>query len=260
MSETVLYSAQAGVATLRMNRPERHNGLDLPMVQALDAALDRAQAEGARAVVLTGAEGRFCVGADLQSVLAALGGAGGDPMVFVEALHALVLRLRALPMPLVCAINGTCAGGGLGLALAGDLTWAAESATFTPAFTAIGLSPDTGTAWHLPRAVGARKALELFLTNPRLSAAEALDLGIVARVVPDDAFEAAVAKLAGRIARGPTAALVRTRALVDAGSGGGLAAHLQAEMDGVREALASADFMEGVAAFVQKRAPAFTGA
>lgn len=256
----IQYTVDKAVAQVTLNRPDAMNTYDVELVAALTETVAQIRNDNAvRAVVLTGAGDAFCAGADISMISDNVGGEAVSPVAaaFVKDLHAALLAVYQLPMPVICAVNGACAGGGVGLALAADITWASEAATFTTAFTAIGLSPDTGTSALLPRAVGARVARELLLTNRRVSASEALALGLVTRVLDKDELLPACVKLAQKLARGPTATFARTKALLDASATGALDTQLDLERASVMTCLTSADLKEGVTAFLQRRRPEF---
>lgn len=258
----VLFEVADLVGRVTLNRPGAMNTYDVAMTDALAVVLDEAEArEDVRAIVLTGAEPAFCGGADIRLILRAI----EDPALlaeaehFVAALHACLLRVHSLTVPTLCAVNGACAGGAVGMALACDLTWAAESASFTAAFAGIGLTPDTGTSYFLPRAVGERAARELLMTNRRVEPDEALRLGLVSRVLPDGELLDEAIAVAQRLAQGPTPALVRARELIDRSARSDLASHLDAERESVLARLATEDLAEGVRAFLEKRRPQFSG-
>lgn len=251
-----------GVATLVLDDPATLNALGLPLAGALHEAV-RAIGSGeiaCRAAVLTGAGRAFCSGADLS---AAPAGSGDGPPDMGAALqdvyNPLMTALRDLPVPLVTAVNGAAAGIGCSLALMGDLIVAAEGAYFLQAFRNLGLVPDGGATWMLPRAIGRARAMEMTLLGERLPAQTALAWGLVNRVTPAAGLAAAAADYARRLADGP-ASLGLTRRLLWSGETAGWEAQLQAERDAQAEAGRTADFAEGVLAFHEKRPPRFTGA
>lgn len=234
----------------------RHGSLDFDAVCAVTAAL-RTLEPGVGAVLLAGEGPHFCTGADVGALAAT--GAGEDPRSAVrelaEELHELVRALVEVPVPVVAAVRGWAAGAGMSLVLAADIAVAGVSTRLRPAYPAIGLTPDGGLSWTLPRAVGAARARHILLTDRVLDAAEALALGLVATVVPDDEVAAEADGLAQRLADGPTRALGRTKRLVRAE--GDLDAHLDAEADAIAESVVDAEGREGVAAFRERRAPRF---
>jgi len=260
------YAVDKGVASIVFNRPERLNALDDASLTELSELTAAAVSDpGARAILLTG-EGRgFCAGADLKFLLErALSGLEGpiDAMFRQGAmhLHAAIADLRRTGKPVVSAVNGPAAGAGVGLALAGDVVWAAKDATFTLAYTKIGLAPDGSTTYSVTRAVGEKKALELFLTGATVPAEEALAIGLVTRVfaTPDELQKEARA-LAERFAQGPTIAYGLAKSCVVDALREGLETQLERERQAIARASTTDDFMEGVSAFVQKRPAEFKG-
>jgi len=234
----------------------RHGSLDFDAVCAVTAAL-RTLEPGVGAVLLPGEGPHFCTGADVGALAAT--GAAEDPRSAVrelaEELHELVRALVEVPVPVVAAVRGWAAGAGMSLVLAADIAVAGVSTRLRPAYPAIGLTPDGGLSWTLPRAVGAARARQILLTDRVLDADEALALGLVATVVPDDEVAAEADGLAQRLADGPTRALGRTKRLVRAH--GDLDAHLDAEADAIAESVVDAEGREGVAAFRERRTPRF---
>ena len=234
----------------------RHGSLDFDAVCAVTAAL-RTLEPGVGAVLLAGEGPHFCTGADVGALAAT--GAAEDPRSAVrelaEELHELVRALVEVPVPVVAAVRGWAAGAGMSLVLAADIAVAGVSTRLRPAYPAIGLTPDGGLSWTLPRAVGAARARQILLTDRVLDADEALALGLVATVVPDDEVAAEADGLAQRLADGPTRALGRTKRLVRAH--GDLDAHLDAEADAIAESVVDAEGREGVAAFRERRTPRF---
>jgi 2-(1,2-epoxy-1,2-dihydrophenyl)acetyl-CoA isomerase len=261
MSEpTILYAAEGGVARLTLNRPERLNSFNARMHEELRGALARAASEGARALVLTGAGRGFCAGQDLGDRQVAPDGSRADLGESIERNYRpLVLALRAFPAPTVAAVNGVAAGAGASLALACDLVVAARSASFVQAFCKLGLVPDSGATWFLPRLVGSARAMGLAMLGERLSASDAAAWGLIWRCVEDAEFPAAVDALALQLAAAPTRGLVRTRHAIQAAATATLEAQLDLERDFQRELGYTDDYAEGVAAFGEKRAPRFTG-
>lgn len=254
-----------GVLTLTLNRPERLNSLDDALLSALLEGLRTAQEDAAvRAVVITGAGRGFCAGADLTQTTMRGGGAGAGGAGTAVRAHLqehyrpLITGIRELEKPVVAAVNGVAAGAGMSLALACDLRIAAESASFLQAFVRIGLVPDAGSTYFLPRLVGTAKAMELAMLGERISAAEALSVGLVNRVVPDASLAAETAALAGRLAEGPRSLGLIKRA-VYLSSESDLRTQLAHEEDLQALAAGTADFAEGVAAFLEKRPARFTG-
>jgi len=254
MTETVLVERHPGWWRLVLNRPDRLNAFDASMQAALAAALDAAEADrSCRAVVLTGAGRAFSAGQDLDAVR----GEADLGRVLEEGWNPLVRRLAGLAVPTVAAVNGIAAGAGAALALACDLALAARSARFLMAFARIGLIPDSGTTWHLPRLIGPARARAIAMLADPVTAAEAESWGMIWRVVEDDALASETASIAERLAAGPSAALVATRAALAAGATASFEAQLERERDLQREAGTHPDYAEGVAAFLAKRSPRF---
>jgi 2-(1,2-epoxy-1,2-dihydrophenyl)acetyl-CoA isomerase len=254
----VLLEIEQAVAVITLNRPRVLNALDAQMAQGLAHAFERVAEDGtARALLLRGAGRAFCAGGDVARFL------DGDPAEAVAAIldpfHAGLKALAKLGIPTIAAVHGAVAGGGLSLALACDLCIASEDAIFTTAYARIGASPDGSLTYALPRIVGPRKALELAMLAEPIRAAEALRLGLVARVAASDTLQAEAAAFARKMSEGPTAAYARIRALID----GSLAHDLPTQLDREREALLAgtrtADFVEGVSAFLAKRPARFEG-
>ena len=249
---------RAGVAYVVMRRGDRGNAIDLSMARGLLAAATTCRAAGARAILLS-AEGRsFCVGGDLREFAPLRGRELSAHLTEVtDALHGALREFAALDAPLVAAVHGPVAGAGVGLAAAADLTIAAADATFLLAYTGIGYSPDAGVTWSLPRLVGAKRALDLLLTNRRLTAREAAEAGLVTRVVDPAELTAEAERVAAALAAGATRAFGATRRLVAAGLSGDLDAHLDREAHSLAESAATAEGREGAAAFLEKRPPRF---
>jgi 2-(1,2-epoxy-1,2-dihydrophenyl)acetyl-CoA isomerase len=244
------------VATLTMNRPESLNALNAGMVDELRAAVESLDGSGARCLLLTG-EGRgFSSGADLASG----GGLPDDVGASLENhFNPLMEAVFALPMPVVAAVNGPCAGAGCSLALAADIVIAGRSAYFLQAFVNIGLIPDAGATWLLPRLVGRARAMEMMMLGERLSAEQAQGWGLISRVVEDEDLASEAVALATRLAQGPTVALGLVRKLARESQQASLSEALAAERAGQRDAGRSDDFRAAVMAFVEKRQPLFTG-
>ena len=258
MSEPLILARQSGgVSTITLNRPAAMNSLTTAMHAELLAALDRAAGDAAvRCVVLTGAGRAFCAGQDLSDPAAA---PGQDLGALIEAHYRpLVERLRSLPVPVVAAVNGVAAGAGANLALCCDLVVAARSASFIQAFAKIGLVPDTGGTWLLPRLVGHARALGLALLGDRLPAAEAAQIGLIWQCVDDAALEASAAALATRLAALPTRALVATRQALATAQAMDLDAALAQEARLQSRFGTAPDYLEGVDAFRHKRAARFS--
>ena len=265
MPESLVLSAQNGaVRTLTLNRPKALNSFTSEMHAALADALREVEADpGVRCLVLTGAGRAFCAGQDLADPAVAPdlspGAAPTDVGDVIERFYKpLALRLRAMPVPVIAAVNGVAAGAGASLALGCDLVIAARSASFIQAFSKIGLVPDAGGTWLLPRLVGRANALALAMTGDKLPAEAAQQMGLIWKCVDDAAFADEVAATAARLAAMPVAALVATRAAVDAAMDLGFADALSAEGRWQSRLSASHDYLEGVAAFMAKRPAVFT--
>jgi 2-(1,2-epoxy-1,2-dihydrophenyl)acetyl-CoA isomerase len=248
--------SDAGVATITLNRPDNLNALNAAMLGEIRAAVDGLPGSGARALLLAG-EGRgFSSGADL----AAGGGLPDDVGAALEAhFNPLIEALFACPLPVVAAVNGPCAGAGCSLALAADLVIAGRSAYFLQAFINIGLIPDAGATWLLPRLAGRARAMEMMMLGERIPAEKAADWGLISRVVEDDDLAAEAAALATRLAEGPTVAHGLLRRLARNAEQLNLTDALIAERIAQREAGRTEDFRKAVFAFLQKQKPEFEG-
>ncbi|MFU2489638.1 2-(1,2-epoxy-1,2-dihydrophenyl)acetyl-CoA isomerase PaaG [Thauera sp. WH-1] len=260
--KNIQFAVEAGIARLTLNRPDKLNSFTGEMHGELRDALDRIQADKAvRVLVLTGAGRAFCAGQDLADPdMAAVGGTMPDIGNVVEKNYKpLVLRLQNLRVPTIAAVNGIAAGAGASVALACDLVVAAKSASFLQAFSKIGLVPDTGGTWFLPQRVGMARAMGLALLADKLPADKAADWGLIWAAYDDAEFGAKVDALAAQLASMPTKALVRTRQAMHAAPGHTLEQQLSFEGGFMRELGWSPDYAEGVAAFMEKRAPKFTG-
>src|SRR5689334_7039816 len=258
---SVLVSAQAGVLTLTLNRPDKLNAFNPQMHEELRHGLERAAADAdVRAVLLTGAGPGFCTGQDLAERDVSKGAAPIDLSVSLGAnYNPLVRRLRALPKPVVCAVNGVAAGAGANVALACDLVLAARSARFVQAFSRIGLVPDSGGTYFLPRLVGTARAMGLALLAESLPAEQAAQWGLIWKVVDDDRLQGEAQALAERLAKGPTKGYGLLKRALYASGAASLDAQLDLERDLQREAGLSDDYREGVSAFKEKREPRFSG-
>lgn len=261
--QTVLFEVQDGIARLTLNRPDKMNSFNADMHAELREVLDSIQTDKSVRVLVLGGAGRgFCAGQDLADaeVRFVPGQTPPDLGDVVERHYKpLVLRLAALRVPTVAAVHGMAAGAGASLALACDLVVAAHSAAFLLPFAKIGLIPDTGCSWLVTQRVGLARALGLAMTGHKLSAAQAADWGLIWSAVPDADFAAAVTTLAQQLAAMPTKALVRTRQAMLAAHTHTLEQQLSTEAGFMRELGRSADYVEGVSAFLEKRAPRFTG-
>ena len=258
--ETITVESAGGVSTITLSRPDAFNALSLQLARELLGAVLAADEDPAvRCVVLTGAGRAFCGGGDVRDFTKAGVGIGVLLKELTTYIHAAVSRLVRMPKPVITAINGVAAGGGLPLALAGDLVIAAESARFTSAYSRIGATPDGSSTYWLPRLCGLRRALELYMTNRVLTAHEAVEWGLATRVVPDAQLAAAVGQLAGELAQGPTLALGRAKVLLHGSTSESLETQMELESQAIARSGHTADFAEGIRAFVEKRAPRFEG-
>ena len=254
MNDAVLVTDGAGVRTITLNRPAVMNALNREVRVQMTAALLR---HDARVVVITGTGRAFCSGQELS-------GAGIDPAdvsrTLREEYEPMLAAITDCPVPVIAAVNGAAAGAGANLALVCDVVIAAESASFVQAFTRIGLIPDAGGTWALPRLVGNARAMGAMLFAERISARQAADWGMIWDCVPDQSFAEVVAARAAHLAQGPTLAFRGVKAALRASAGNGLTAQLAVEAEWQGRCGASDDFREGVAAFLGKRAARFTGA
>jgi 2-(1,2-epoxy-1,2-dihydrophenyl)acetyl-CoA isomerase len=254
---TILVENHAGYRQITLNRPERLNALTVEMADDLMAAFDAAQADPeCRAILMTGAGRGFCAGQDLTAIVGAGSGEIGD---LLDHYNPLIRRLRASPLPVVCAVNGVAAGAGANLALACDIVLAARSANFVQAFAKIGLIPDVGGTWFLPRLVGPARTRALAMLAEPLPAVTAVEWGMIWRAVDDDRLMAEAHTLTARLAAGPAVALGLIKQALDASETNDLERQLELERNLQVEAAACPDHAEGVAAFLEKRPPRFPG-
>jgi len=258
--EHILFDVSNNIGVITLNRPDDANAIHEPLVEELlDIALRCYRDKEIRAVVLTGAGKMFCGGGDLKTFF----DAGDDVSNYVDrtatVLHHAISRFARMDAPVVMAVNGTAAGGGFSLALAGDYVIAADSAKFISAYTASGLSPDGSATYHLAKYVGLLRAKELILTNRLLSAEEACDWGLVSKVVPADALMDEAMGLARTFAAGPTKAYGIAKNLLTTAYSESLEAQLDAESRGIATTMGSRDGRHGVASFLHKKKPEFTG-
>jgi 2-(1,2-epoxy-1,2-dihydrophenyl)acetyl-CoA isomerase len=257
---TIRFEADEGVATLTLNRPDRLNSFTTEMHQEVAAALGTVESDPAiRALLLTGAGRGFCAGQDLNLREASAGSEFDAGAAIDRYYNPLVRRLRALRKPVIAAVNGPAAGAGANLALACDIVLAARSASFLQAFCRIGLVPDTGGTWFLPRLAGSARALGMMMLGEPLPAATAAEWGLIWKVVDDDKLMSEARALAVKLAQGPTIGLGLIKEALNRSLASTLDAQLDSERDLQRIAATSADFREGVAAFLEKRPARFTG-
>ena len=255
--ETILFAIEGGIARLTLNRPERLNSFTVQMHEEVADALSKL--DGARVLVLTGAGRGFCAGQDLADRAVAPGEAVDLGESVEQRYNPLIRRLTSLPMPVIARVNGVAAGAGANIALACDIVIAAKSARFIQSFASIGLIPDSGGTWALPRLVGQARALGLALTAEPLPADKAADWGLIWKAVEDDRLDEEVDALAARFAAGPTRGLARIKQMIRESWEHSLGEELVRQRDAMRELGHSDDYREGVAAFMEKRTPNFTG-
>lgn len=260
--QNILFEINDGIARLTLNRPDKLNSFTTAMHLEVREALERVKSDrSVRVLVLTGAGRGFCAGQDLADRSVAPGSSAVDLGDSVKKYYApLVLTLRNLPMPVICAVNGVAAGAGANLALAADIVIAAKSASFVEAFCRLGLIPDTGGTYFLPRAIGTARTLGLAMLGETLSAERAESWGLIWKCVDDDALATEVANLARHFSTAPTKGLARTKQAIYASPANTLEQQLDLECDYMRELGNSHDYREGVNAFMEKRQPQFNGA
>jgi 2-(1,2-epoxy-1,2-dihydrophenyl)acetyl-CoA isomerase len=257
---TILFSVDAGIARLTLNRPDKLNSFNTQMHGEVRDALGQLPGSGARVLVLTGAGRGFCAGQDLGDRAVVPGSAAVDLGESIDKYYKpLVLALHGLPMPVIAAVNGVAAGAGANIALACDIVIAAHSASFVQAFSKLGLLPDSGGTWTLPRLVGQARSLGLTLLGEKLPAETAAAWGMIWQCVADAELGSTVDALARQLAAAPTRGLAWTKAAIRGGWQRSLAEQLDVERDAQRELGRSFDYAEGVAAFTEKRTPRFTG-
>ncbi len=247
-----------GVATISLNRPDAMNALDLEMTEEfMDAAIQCEERADIRAVVFTGKGRMFCAGGDLAFFAGFKEELGAKLKAMTGMLHVGISRFMRMDPPVVVAVNGTAAGAGFSLALIGDIVISAESAKYTMAYTAAGLSPDGSSTYVMPRIIGLRRTQELMLTNRRLSAAEALEWGLITRVVPDDHVMAEATALARDLATGPTRAYGAVKSMLAETFTSGPEVQMEREARSIAAMARTSDVAEGIDAFLNKRKPAF---
>ena len=258
--EAGTYAVKDGIATITLSRPDAYNALNLTMGRDLfHATLEADEDRAVRCVVITGAGRAFCAGGDVKDFADTPDRIGILVKELTTYLHGAVSRLARTAKPVITGVNGIAAGGGMSLALAGDLVVAAESAKFTMAYAKIAASPDGSSSYTLPRLVGIRRALELYYTNRMLTAREAMEWGLVTRVHPDAEFQGALAALARELADGPTLAFGRAKALFHQSTQESLETQMELEAQAIAASGHTEDFRNGVVAFARKQPVTFKG-
>jgi 2-(1,2-epoxy-1,2-dihydrophenyl)acetyl-CoA isomerase len=256
VSDRLLVSLEGGVKRITFNNPARRNSVDFETMRRLTETIKESFEDETRVIVITGAGDSFCAGADLQ---AGLSGARDVTTDLREVINPGVLAMRGLPKPIIARVHGHAAGIGCNYALAADIIVASDQAFFSQAFIKIGLMPDGGGTYFLPRLVGYNKAFELMALGDQIPAGQAFEMGMINRVVPAGELDATVDAMAERLASAPAIALAKIKAGLANGLQSDLASALEFEAAGQGECFRSADFIEGVAAFLQKRKAVFTG-
>ena len=260
--ETIQLEMHGSVCVLTLNRPDRLNALNVQVANDFKASVAEARERGARAIVLTGAGRAFSAGGDLREMQEIAKSDGRVEAFFDEPLRVLneaILLIRETPIPFIAAVNGVASGGGCNLALACDLVIAAESARFNQAFIKIGLTPDCGGTFMLPRLVGWKRATELLFTGELVGAKAAAEMGMINSAVPDEELMSRAMAMAENLAQAPTAAIAEIKMLLDASATNDLRSQLNLEHKTQIESGKTKDFVEGVSAFLQKRPPRFVG-
>ena len=260
--ETIQLDMRGKVGLIILNRPDSLNALTTQVGQEFLRAVAEARETGARAIILTGAGRAFCAGGDLREMKKIAEQEGKVEAFFDEPLRLLnecILLIRRSPLPFLAAVNGAASGGGCNLALACDLVIAGESARFNQAFIKIGLVPDCGGTFILPRLVGWKRATELMITGDVISASRALEMGMINAVVPDDELSSHVLAMAEKLAQAPTAAIGRIKELLEASATNDYGGQLELERKAQIQSGKTKDFREGAAAFLEKRPPRFVG-
>ncbi len=259
--ETIQFEIRGAVGLITLNRPAQLNALTIQVAHEFRSAFSEARETGARAIILTGAGRAFCSGGDVREMqrMAEEGNVGAFFEEPLKLLHECVILIRRTPLPVIAAVNGVASGGGCNLALACDLVIAAESARFNQAFIKIGLTPDCGGTYLLPRLVGLHRAAELMMTGGMVDGSTAYKMGMINRVVADDALMSEALAMAERLAQAPTASIGRIKWLLDSSATNDFAAQLELEHKAQVQSGQSQDFKEGVAAFLEKRPPKFVG-
>ena len=260
MSDTILLDSDGNVAVITLNRPDRLNSFNETMHLALQTAMDTVRTSGARCLLLTGAGRGFCAGQDLGDRAVDPGADAPDLGRSIERYYNPLIRgIRSLDMPVVCAVNGVAAGAGANIALACDIVLAGHSASFVQAFCRLGLVPDSGGTYFLPRLVGSARSMGLAMLGDKISAQQAEDWGMIWKTVPDQDLMIEAQGLADHLATQPTHGLALIKRALHASAGHDLDTQLDLERDLQREAGRTSDYREGVSAFLAKRTPTYTG-
>jgi 2-(1,2-epoxy-1,2-dihydrophenyl)acetyl-CoA isomerase len=260
--ETIQLEMHGAVSVLTLNRPDRLNALTVQVARDFKAAVAEALERGARAIILTGSGRAFCAGGDLREMQEIAKKDGRVEAFFDEPLRILneaILLIRKTPVPFIAAVNGVASGGGCNLALACDLVIAGESARFNQAFIKIGLTPDCGGTFMLPRLVGWKRATELLFTGDLIGARAAAEMGMINSVAPDEELMSTVMAMAEKLAQAPTAAIAEIKMLLDTSAANSFEQQLDLERRTQIESGKTKDFVEGVSAFLEKRPPRFVG-
>jgi 2-(1,2-epoxy-1,2-dihydrophenyl)acetyl-CoA isomerase len=259
--ENILFERSSGVARLTLNRPDKLNSFTAAMHEEIRDALNQISADaGLRVLLITGAGRGFCAGQDLGDRAVVPGGDAVDLGKTVERYYApLVRTLRSMALPVVCAVNGVAAGSGANLAFACDIVLAKRSASFLQPFCKLGLLPDTGGTYFLPRLIGTARAMGLAMLGDKLSAEQAAAWGLIWKCIDDDAFEGEIERVLSHLACAPTLGLVRTKLAIYTSLQSTLDQQLQIECEAMRELGFTQDYREGVEAFLNKRSPVFHG-
>jgi 2-(1,2-epoxy-1,2-dihydrophenyl)acetyl-CoA isomerase len=260
MSDKLLFEQAGSIGTLTFNRPDVFNAMNDEIIFALrDVTSELVNSTSLRALIICGAGSAFIAGGDVGYFYERRDTVANEVRASIDALHASIMSIRNMPFPVIARIQGAVAGAGVSLAMACDFAVAADTAHFTTAYSKIGLSPDGGSTYFLPRVVGMKKAAELIMLSDTVNAEAALEMGLVNRVVPLDQLEAETQKLATRLANGATLAFAGAKRLITASTSNNLETQLAAERESFATCAATSDFREGVTAFVEKRKPVFSG-